>query len=147
MLPIGCLKFPMCGWNPSVSTSAVNIQIAHRVIAILLVLHLIGMVIALRKRARVEAPIVVRAAGVACGLAILQVLVAGAMIGLKLPPTLRSIHQAVGVAIWISTFAFAYIAWLGSRAIVEREEVAPLPRTSGQRKTVARQSLGTRELE
>ena len=49
----------------------------------------------------------------------LQLLVAGAMIGMKLPPVLRSVHQAVGVSIWISTFAFAYIAWIGSRPVVE----------------------------
>lgn len=145
--PIGCLKFPMCGSNPAVSTAAVNVQIAHRVIAIFLILHLFGLVMALRKRSRTEAPIVVRAAGVAFGLAFLQLLVAGALIGMKLPPTLRSLHQAVGVSIWISTFAFAYIAWLGSRAVVDAP-IEPLPqRPSGQRKTVARQSLSTRELE
>ena len=57
-----------------------------------------------------------------------------------------SLHDAL--PIWISTFAFAYIAWVGSRPVVEAvlEEV-PVKRTSGQRKTIARPSLGSRELE
>lgn len=145
--PIGCLKFPTCGWNPDVSQVAVNIQIGHRVVAFLLIAHLFGQIMALRKRNRTEAPVVVRAASIAFGFAVLQLLVAGAMIGMKLPPVLRSVHQAVGVSIWISTFAFAYIAWIGSRPVVATEDVVPVRRSSGQRKTIARPSLSTRELE
>ena len=144
--PIACPSFPLCGTNPDVSATAAWIQITHRTIAVLLVLHLFGMVMNLRKRRATEAPVVVRAASVALGLALLQFLVAGAMIGMKMRPVLRSAHQAVGLSIWISTFTFAYIAWTGSRATVE-PELAPMPRTSGQRKTIARQSLSTRELE
>lgn len=144
--PIACLKFPVCGWNPDVASAAVHIQIAHRVTAAFLVFHLVGMVLALRKRVRTEAPVVVRAARIACGLAILQLVVAGAMIGMQLPPVLRSVHQAVGVLIWIWTFAFAYIAWVGSRDVVEAE-VLPVQRPSGSRKTIARPSLRARELE
>jgi cytochrome c oxidase assembly protein subunit 15 len=145
--PIACLKFPTCGWNPEVSRAAIDIQTSHRVIAVLLILHLFGQVMALRKRQRTEAPVVIRAATIAFGIAVLQLLVAGAMIGMKLPPVLRSVHQAVGVSIWIGTFAFAYIAWVGSRPVVEAEEIAPVRRSSGQRKTIARPSLSTRELE
>jgi heme A synthase len=145
--PIACTKFPMCGANPAVPASAAYVQMTHRVIAILLIFHLFGVVMGLRKRIRTEAPVVVRAARIAFSLAVLQLLIAGAMIGMKLPPVLRSVHQAVGVAIWISTFAFAYIAWVGSRPIVEAPVEALPQRPSGQRKTVARQSLSTRELE
>jgi heme A synthase len=145
--PVACPKFPLCGTNPDVSAAAAYVQITHRVIAILLLLHLLGTVISLRKRSRTEAPVVVRAANIAFGLAFLQLLVAGAMIGMKLPPALRSVHQAIGVSIWISTFAFAYLAWVGSCSVVEEKEVLPVKRPSGQRKTIARPSLRTRELE
>jgi heme A synthase len=144
--PIACPAFPLCGTNPDVSAAAAWVQITHRAVAILLILHLFGQVMTLRKRRATEAPVVVRAASIAFGLALLQLVVAGAMIGMKLPPVLRSVHQAVGVSIWISTFSFAYIAWRGSRPVVE-EALVPVQRTSGQRKTIARQSLGTRELE
>jgi heme a synthase len=144
--PIACLKFPLCGANPAVPAAAAHIQIIHRTIAILLILHLFGVVMALRKRAATEAPVIVSAARIAFGLAFLQLLVAGAMIGMKLPPILRSAHQAIGVSIWISTFAFAYMAWLASRPIVE-EQNFPVPAPAGSRKTIARPSLSTRELE
>jgi len=145
--PIACLKFPLCGANPAVPGTAEGVQVTHRVIAVLLVAHLLGMVIGLRRRSRTEAPVVVRAANTAFGLAALQLLVAGAMIGMKLPPILRSVHQAIGVSIWIATFAFAYVAWVGSRPVAPPEEVVPVRRPSGQRKTIARPSLSARELE
>jgi cytochrome c oxidase assembly protein subunit 15 len=144
--PIACLKFPLCGANPAVPAAAARIQIIHRTIAVLLILHLFGVVMALRKRAATESPVIVSAARIAFGLAFLQLLVAGAMIGMKLPPALRSTHQAIGVSIWISTFAFAYMAWLASRPTIEKESF-PVQRPSGARKTVARQSLSTHELE
>src|SRR5205814_7846263 len=75
----------------------------HDALPIFLIFHLIGQVMVLGKRSATEAPIVVRVAGIACGLAILQLVVAGAIIGMKLPPVVRSVHQAVGVSIWIST--------------------------------------------
>ena len=144
--PIACLSFPHCGANPAVPAGAGHIQMTHRVIAILLILHLFGIVMAIRKRRAIESPAVVKAAQIALAFALLQLLVAGAMIGMQLPPVLRSVHQAVGVAIWISTFAFAYMARVGSLP-VESVEVFPEPRTSGPRKTIARPSLSTRELQ
>jgi heme A synthase len=144
--PIACLSFPHCGANPAVPAHAGYVQMTHRILAILLVLHLIGAFMALRKRRAVEAPDVVQAAKFAMMFGVLQILIAGAMIGMKLPPILRSTHQAVGVAIWLSTFAFAYMARVGSRP-VETTEVFPEQRRSGPRKTVARISLTTRELE
>ena len=37
------------------------------------------------------------------------------MIGMHLPPVLRSLHEATGVSIWIATFALAYLARIGER--------------------------------
>jgi heme A synthase len=109
---VACQSFPLCGRNPDVAGGAVHVQLTHRVLAVLVVLHLFGMVMALRKRR--EAPVVRRAAAVAFGLGVLQLLVAGAMIGMHLPPVLRSLHEATGVSIWIATFALAYLARLAS---------------------------------
>jgi hypothetical protein len=75
---------------------------------VLLVLHLFGLFMAQRKHR--ESPIILRAATIALSLGVLQLLVAGAMIGMHLPPVLRSLHEATGVSIWIATFALAYLA-------------------------------------
>jgi cytochrome c oxidase assembly protein subunit 15 len=122
---VACQSFPLCGRNPDVAGAAVHVQLTHRVIAVLVVLHLLGMVIALRKRR--EAPIVRRAATIALSLGVFQLLVAGAMIGMHLPPMLRSLHEATGVSIWIATFALAYLARIASQdATAARESSQPL---------------------
>jgi heme A synthase len=109
---VACLDFPLCGANPKVDPSAVHVQLTHRVIAVLLILHLLGMLIAQRKRQVV--PVVKRALVIAFSLGILQLLVAGAMIGMRLPPILRSLHEATGVSIWIATFVLAYLSRIAS---------------------------------
>jgi heme a synthase len=116
---VACRDFPLCGANPDVASAAVHVQLTHRVLAVLLVFHLIGLAIGFRKRR--EPAVVRRAVLIACSLGVLQLLVAGAMIGLRLPPVLRSLHEATGVSIWIATFALAYIARLASG------ERTPLP--------------------
>ena len=123
---VACPGFPLCGTNPDVQGAAVHVQLTHRVLAVLLVLHLVGVVMRMRKRG--EPAIVRRAAHVALGLGVLQLLVAGAMIGMHLPPVLRSLHQAVGVSIWIATFALAYLARIGRNGHGVREpRVVPDP--------------------
>jgi heme A synthase len=105
---VACRDFPLCGANPDVAAAAVHVQLTHRVLAVLVVFHLIGLAIGFRRRR--EPSIVRRAAMIACSLGVLQLLVAGAMIGLRLPPVLRSLHEATGVSIWIAAFALAYLA-------------------------------------
>ncbi len=117
---VGCTTVPLCGSNPAVAASAVSIQVAHRTIAVLLLLHLIGVTIMLRRRRDDEAPVVVRAAAVALGLVLLQLGVAAAMVLGHLPPVLRSLHEAIGVGIWLSCFTFAYLA----RQSARRSDVA-----------------------
>ena len=130
---VACRSFPLCGANPDVVAAAVHVQLTHRVLAVLLVLHLFGLVMGLRRRQ--ETPIVRRAAAIALSLGVLQLLVAGAMIGLHLPPVLRSLHEATGVSIWIATFALAYLARIasGGTAVARAEaSAAPTaPRTLG----------------
>ncbi len=108
---VACQAFPLCGPNPDVQRAAVHVQLTHRIIALLLVLHLFGVVMAQRKRR--ESDVILRAATIAFSLGILQLLVAGAMIGMHLPPVLRSLHEATGVSIWIATFVLAYLARRG----------------------------------
>ena len=123
---VACPSFPLCGTNPDVQGGAVHIQLTHRVLAVLLVLHLFGMVMALRRRG--ESPLIRRAAAIALSLGILQLLVAGAMIGMHLPPALRSLHEATGISIWIATFALAYLARIANDGHGVREpRVAPMP--------------------
>ena len=124
---VACTKFPLCGANAAVTTGAVHIQYTHRVLALLLVLHLFGLLMGQRKRR--ESPVILRAAAIAVSLGVLQLLVAGAMIGMHLPPVLRSLHEATGVSIWIATFALAYLARRASDGHGVREpRVAPKPR-------------------
>jgi heme A synthase len=107
---VGCTTVPFCGRNPAVEASSVYIQIVHRTLAVLLLLHLVGVAMMLRKRRASEAPVVVTASRVALGMVVLQLIVASSMILLHLPPVLRSLHEATGVGIWLSCFVFAYLA-------------------------------------
>jgi len=107
---VACTTVPACGANPTVEPSAAWIQMTHRTIAVLLLLHLIGMVMMLRKRRDEEAQIVRRAAAIALGMVLLQLCVASAMILFHLPKVLRSLHEATGVGIWLSCFVLAYLA-------------------------------------
>ncbi|MEP7002596.1 MAG: COX15/CtaA family protein, partial [bacterium] len=122
---VACLEFPLCGTNPDVQRAAVHVQLTHRVLAVLLVLHVFGLVMAQRKRR--ESPMILRAAIIAVSLGVLQLLVAGAMIGMHLPPVLRSLHEATGVSIWIATFVLAYLARISGNAHGMREPATVPP--------------------
>ncbi|MFL5958275.1 MAG: hypothetical protein ACJ756_12570 [Solirubrobacterales bacterium] len=125
---VACLKFPQCGVNPAVDMSAVHVQLTHRVIAMLLILHLFGMLMAQRRK--MMPSVVRRAIVIAFSLGVFQLLIAGAMIGMRLPPVLRSLHEATGVSVWIACFVLAYLARIssGGAAIGARvdENVTPL---------------------
>jgi len=109
---VACQGFPMCGRNPDVATSAIHVQLTHRVIAMLVVLHLIGLAFGVYRRG--EAAVARRAVTVAVALGVLQIGVAASMVLGHLPPVLRSLHEATGVSIWISTFALAYLSRIAS---------------------------------
>jgi heme A synthase len=106
---IACRSFPLCGRDPAAGAAATHVQLTHRILAFLLLFHLLGSVVALSRR-RGEAPVLVRAARVALALVILQITVAAAMVLLTMPPVLRSLHEAVGVSVWLGAFTFAYLA-------------------------------------
>lgn len=106
-----CPGFPLCGSD--LTLPAQHVQMTHRILAFLLFFHVLGLLIVFTKRR--EAPIVVRTVRIAFGFILLQILVAGAMIGMHMPPELRSLHQAVGVGIWLSLFTLAYLARFAAR--------------------------------
>jgi len=135
-----CPSFPLCG-SP-LSLPAQHVQMTHRVLAFLLFFHVLGLMIAFARRH--EAPIVVRAARIAFGFVFLQILVAGAMIGMHMPPELRSLHQAVGVGIWLSLFTLAYLARIASREPHER--MAPIADASPAGARPRRAGVGTGEV-
>ncbi|MBA3671775.1 MAG: COX15/CtaA family protein [Gemmatimonadaceae bacterium] len=114
---VACRSFPGCGAHSDISSAALHIQLSHRVLAFLVLLHLLGVAMAVRKRQ--ENAVVRRAAAIALGAAVLQWIVAGAMIGLHLPPVLRSLHEATGVTLWIAAFVLAYLARIASGAAGE----------------------------
>ena len=120
---VACTSFPLCGSNPSAPVSSVQVQLTHRIFAVLLLLHLAGTVIAMRRRE--ESTVVRRAAMVALAFVVAQIGVAGSMVLFHLPPVLRSMHEAVGVLIWISCFAFWYLARIAKDAPVGRPVAAP----------------------
>src|SRR5438132_1468990 len=106
---IACRSFPLCGADPAAGAGAVHVQLTHRLLAFLLLLHLIGVVRGFWRR-RDESRTVARAATIALGLVVLQFIVAASMVLLTLPAVLRSLHEAVGVSVWLGAFTYAYLA-------------------------------------
>jgi heme A synthase len=116
---VACQGFPWCK-EVTVSGAPLYIQVTHRIIAFLLVGHLIGIFLGVRKRAETRA--VRYAAGSALGIVILQILVGAAMVDMHLPATLRSLHQAVGTALWISVATLAALA-AGTHGLTDIERI------------------------
>lgn len=104
---VSCQGFPWCR-AVVVGGAPLYIQITHRVIALLLLGHLIGLVIGVRKRD--ETRVIETAAWTSLGTVILQILVAAAMVEMHLPAAFRSLHQAVGTTLWISVVTLAALA-------------------------------------
>lgn len=116
---VACQGFPWC--RTIADTGApLYIQVSHRIIAFLLLGHLIGIVVGVRKRS--EARPVRNAAWAALGVVALQVLMAGAMVEMHLPPTLRSLHQAIGTALWICVVTLTALA-AGTRGATDIERI------------------------
>ena len=104
---VACQGFPWCR-SIAVHGGPLAIQITHRLIALLLLGHLIGVSIGVRRRDETRA--VRTAASIALALVVLQVLIAAAMVEMHLPPALRSLHQAVGTALWIAVVTLTALA-------------------------------------
>jgi heme a synthase len=103
-----CLGFPWCRLAMTDLSGTLPVQITHRVLALLLFLHLLGLAAAVTRRR--EAPALVRAAWAAFGVVVLQIVVAASLVELRLPPALQSLHQATGTLVWIAAFTLAALA-------------------------------------
>lgn len=104
---VACAGFPLCG-EGSLGGGAQHLQLTHRIIAYLLVLHLCSLPFVFRKRG--EPMLLQLMALAAMMLGILQIVWAGWMIMGGFPPIVRSFHQATGILIWTVTCALAYSA-------------------------------------
>jgi heme A synthase len=105
---VACKGFPLCGAG-SLGGGPQHVQLTHRVLAYLLVLHLVGLAIAVARRR--EAGTLVVAARLALGVALVQVVLAVGMLHTNFTvAAVRSMHQATGMALWLVTFATWYLA-------------------------------------
>ena len=104
---VSCQGFPWCR-SVLVTGTPLYIQVTHRVLAFLLFFHVIGLAMSVRKRR--ESILVRRAAWAALGAITLQIIVAAGMVEMQLPPSWRSLHQAVGTLVWLSIFTLAALA-------------------------------------
>lgn len=120
-----CQGFPHCARGTLSSGGILHIHLAHRIIAFALLFHGLGLAIGVSRRR--EAPVFVRAARVGLGLLIAQILIAAALVEMQLPPVLRSLHQAVGTAVWLVYVVFAALAWRGLRQPVAEQPDSPPP--------------------
>jgi len=95
-----CQGFPLCNGRlwPSSGGGLAVLHWTHRLVAYALALHLLGMIIAVRRR-RQPARIVIET-GIALGVLAFHVAVAAAMVGLFLPLGLRVAHAALGTLVW-----------------------------------------------
>ena len=102
-----CVGFPLCRGS-LIPEPAQHIQFTHRILAFLLFFHLLGVVIAVRRRG--ESRLIIRAATIAFGTVLTQLLVAAALVEMQLPPVFRSLHQAVGTLVWVAVVVLALLS-------------------------------------
>jgi heme A synthase len=110
---VACGGFPWCRWVTSTGTGF-WVQVTHRVLAFSLLSHMWGVQVAVARRK--EPRVVVRSARFAFGAIILQILIAAAMVEMRLPPLFRSLHQAAGTLVWLTVFIFGATALRAARS-------------------------------
>jgi heme A synthase len=123
-----CLGFPWCRLGMADAMGTLHVQLTHRVLALLLFLHLLGLGVGVTRRG--EARAIVRAVWAAFGIIILQVVIAASLVELGLPPVLQSLHQATGTLLWVAVFTFAALARRGASPAPIAQGVG-VPRPAG----------------
>jgi heme A synthase len=105
---VACQGFPLCGPG-STGGAAQHVQLTHRVLAYLVALHVLGLAIAVARRG--EARVLVHGARLALGVVTLQIVLAVGMLHTHLTvAAIRSMHQATGMALWVTLFGLWYLA-------------------------------------
>lgn len=117
---MACRGFPLCTQG-TLSGGGLHAHLTHRVLAFLLALHIIGLVVGFTRRS--EARPLRLLSRVALGLVLVQLAIAALLVTLPPGAHARSMHQAVGTAIWVTMIALALVARRLSRS--EPAAVAP----------------------
>jgi heme A synthase len=123
-----CQGFPLCRGSLLPALPAQHVQFTHRILAFLLFFHVLGLMIGFTRRR--EAPAVLGLVRVAFALICLQLVIAAGMVEMHLPPAMRSLHEANGIAIWLALFALAWVSRF-SNAGGSREPVRGTDALSG----------------
>jgi heme A synthase len=120
-----CLGFPLCRGSLLPSATQ-HVQFTHRILAFLLFFHLLGLAVAVRRRG--EGKLIIRASAVAFVAVLAQILVAAALVEMRLPALLRSLHQAIGTLVWVAVVVLALLGRRGALGVgVPAEPTAPRP--------------------
>jgi heme A synthase len=117
---VSCTGFPWCR-EYMIYGDALVVHVTHRILAFLLFGHLLGIAIATGKRK--EPPVIRRAAQLTFGIAVIQVLVAAAMIEMRFPPVFRSLHQAFGTLVWLSVVSLMILSARATKAMTAGAEM------------------------
>ncbi|MEW5917742.1 MAG: COX15/CtaA family protein [Gemmatimonadota bacterium] len=95
---VACGGFPLCNgsWVPTAAVQ--HVQYTHRLVAFVLLMHMIGFSIGVRRRAErsLYLPTALTFAAI-----IAQIVIAAFLVERNLPLILRSLHEAVGTLIWL----------------------------------------------
>lgn len=129
-----CEGFPLCRGSLFPALPAQHVQFTHRILAFLLFFHVLGLVIGFARRR--EAAAVNRLVRVAFALICLQLVIAAGMVEMHLPPVMRSLHEADGIAIWLTLFALAWLARFSSASAAH--EAGRVADGAGSRSVAAR---------
>lgn len=104
---VACAGFPLCGPG-SLGGGAQHIQLTHRVLAYVTALHVVMMTVLIMRRK--EHRTVTLLAYVASAVVVLQIVFGALMVLGGFPIVIRSLHQATGVLLWVSTLTLTYAA-------------------------------------
>jgi heme A synthase len=105
-----CQGFPLCNgeiWPSATGSGLPHIHWTHRLLAYALFFHVLGLGLGLRRR---KAPWRLQGAGwTTVGLVVAQVIVGAVMVLTHLPALWRTMHAALGTAVWVG---LVYLVWL-----------------------------------
>lgn len=109
-----CQGFPLCNgqlWPTATGTGLAHIHWTHRLLAYALFFHLIGMGLGLRRKQAAQH--IQDAAWIIAALGVAQVIVGAVMVLSLLMPVWRTLHAALGTALWVGLI---YLVWLAPKA-------------------------------
>ena len=104
---VACVGFPLCNAG-SLGGAAQHIQLTHRVLAYATALHVVLMTMLIMRRR--EHRTITMLAGISACVVVLQIVFGALMVLNGFPIVVRSLHQATGVLLWLSTLTLTYAA-------------------------------------